>query len=113
MAFLKFAGSVKVPKTVIIAAATINTANALGLTQDVLVTAGNNGVHARGSAHYTDEALDIRSHNFSTEDKHKFVETLRTRLGREYTVLLEDEGLPNEHIHCQVAIAFRAPHSDA
>lgn len=107
MAFLKFAGSVKVPKTVIIAAAAINSANVLGFTGDLFITSGNDSVHARDSAHYADEALDIRTHNMSKENKHLFVETLKTRLGREYTVLLEDEGLANEHCHAQVAIPYR------
>lgn len=101
MAYLKFTGSVVVPKTVIIAAAAINTANVLGLAGDLFVTSGNDSVHMRGSKHYTDEALDLRTHNLTPAEKHLFKTTIQTRLGKDYDVILEDEGGPNEHLHVE------------
>lgn len=101
MAYLKFLGSVVVPKTVIIAAAAINSINSLGIVTDLYVTSGNDGVHARGSKHYTDEALDFRTKNLSTIDKFRFRTMLAVRLGKGYDLILEDENGPNEHLHVE------------
>lgn len=101
MAFLKFTGSVVVPKTTIIAAAAINSFNVLGFSVDLFVTSGNDGVHMRGSKHYSDEALDFRTKTLSKTDKHLFKDTLTQRLGKGYDLVLEDEGGPNEHLHVE------------
>jgi hypothetical protein len=73
---------------------------------DIMVTSINDSNHMAGSRHYTDEAIDIRSNNFKPENKTKFVtefEQYLNSLGtRKFTVLLEDLGIPNEHIHVQV-----------
>jgi hypothetical protein len=101
MAFVKFAGSVKVPKTVIIACAAINTFNVLGFSTELLITSGNDGVHMRGSKHYEDAALDFRTKTLSKNDKHLFKDTLAQRLGVGYDLILEDEDGPNEHLHVE------------
>jgi hypothetical protein len=101
MSFLKFAGSVKVPKTTIIAAAAINSFNVLGFSVDLFVTSGNDGVHMRGSKHYEDAALDFRTKNLSKSDKHLFKEMLAQRLGKGFDLVLEDEDGPNEHLHVE------------
>ena len=101
MAYLKFLGSVRVPKTVIIAAAAINSINSLGIVTDLVITSGNDGVHMRGSKHYTDEALDFRTKNLSMIDKYRLTTTLAIRLGKGYDLVLEDKDGPNEHLHVE------------
>ena len=100
MALIKFKSSVVVPKVTIIAAAVANAANELSLP-DMLVTSGNDSLHMRGSKHYTDDALDIRTKHLSTEQKHALVKTIKRRLGRDYDVILEYEGKINEHAHIE------------
>lgn len=101
MAFLKFKSSVVVPKTVIIAAAAINAWHELQLPGDLTVTSGNDSVHSKGSLHYKDCALDLRSKTLTTVQKHTFAKVLQRRLGRDYDVILEDEGKTNEHLHVE------------
>lgn len=71
--------------------------------QTLVVTSANDGAHAQGSRHYTNEAIDVRSKNFATvEAKQAFAARLQHALGEQFTVLLEDLGGNNEHFHCQV-----------
>lgn len=88
-------------KQAIIAAALINAANELGLSVNMLVTSGNDGLHMRESAHYRNEALDFRTKHLTTAQKHELVAILRRRLGAHYDVILESEGLENEHGHAE------------
>lgn len=71
---------------------------------DVLVvTAGSDGQHMKGSRHYTGEAIDVRSHNFPTlEAKERFREAYQMALGPRFRVLFESVGTNNEHFHAQV-----------
>jgi len=101
MALLKFQPSVVVPKVCIIAAAVVNAANVLKLPVDMLVTSGNDKVHARGSKHYTDEALDFRTHHITLGEKLALLAEVKKRLGRNYDAILEDRGGPNEHLHVE------------
>jgi len=48
----------------------------------------------------TCRAVDFRTHNI-IGDKHALVKLLSRTLGPEYDVILEEEGLPEEHIHVQ------------
>lgn len=98
---LRFVAGVVVPKVTIIAAAAINAANQIGLTTTMFVTSGNDRVHSRGSKHYTDEALDFRTKHLTTKQKHLWARTIKARLGRDYDVILEDEGGNNEHLHVE------------
>lgn len=107
-AYLRFSAAVVVPKTTIIACAFINACNQLGLVGDFYVTSGNDRVHAHNSAHYTDEALDFRTKTMTTAQKHALCVALRIRLGGSYTVILEQEGQMNEHLHVQVRRDLRA-----
>lgn len=82
--------------------------------ETLLITAGRNGKHMPGSRHYTDQALDIRSHTFT--DKLQFVAAVIARLGeaeacvtrtgegfrtkdQQWLGILEGAGTPNEHFH--------------
>lgn len=100
-ALLKFVAGVIVPKSTIIAAAAINAANQLGFECVMYVTSGNDRVHMAGSKHFTDEALDFRTKHLTTEQKHAWTRAVKKRLGRDYDVLLEDEGGNNEHLHVE------------
>jgi len=68
----------------------------------VTITSGIDGAHAEDSGHYQLRALDVRAKNFRTRaGKDAFLAGLRRRLGPRYTVLLESEGKPREHVHIQ------------
>lgn len=69
--------------------------------EGLVITAGTNGHHMTGSKHYTGQAIDLRSKSFVSRDKQAFTEALRRQVGPLYTVLLESEGLANEHWHLQ------------
>lgn len=101
MAFLKFKTGVVVSRQAILAAAIINAANQLGLPQDITITSGNDSTHMKGSRHYTDEALDVRTKNLSSAIKHSLLDTVKKRLGKDYDVILESEGKTNEHMHVE------------
>lgn len=74
-----------------------------GFPTNLTITSINDSKHMEGSRHYTDEAIDIRSHNFeSREQKLDFKMRFNDFLGPKFTVLLESEGKPNEHFHVQV-----------
>ncbi len=72
------------------------------LPADLVVTSINDGPHMKGSRHYTDEALDLRTHNFASRSTRRaFRAYFADRIGPRFTVLLENEGTPDEHIHIQ------------
>jgi hypothetical protein len=100
-ALLKFKSGVVVPKVCIIAAAVVNAANVLGLSVDMVVTAGRDGKHMVGSKHGTDEALDFRTHHLTLDQKKALRTAVKSRLGAGYDVILESLGKPNEHLHVE------------
>lgn len=108
---MKFKSNVKTPMVVVIAVSVLNAANQVGITSDRLCTSGNDSVHDPHSAHYTDEALDFRCHDLTPDQKHGWFAAIQQRLGTTFTVLLEDEGKDNEHIHVQVKKEFRKQQS--
>ena len=72
-----------------------------GQPDDLGVTSINDSEHLRGSRHYVDEALDLRSFNFPSREAKRAWRTHRAGLMPEFTVLLEGEGTPSEHFHIQ------------
>lgn len=71
--------------------------------ENLVITSINDSQHSLNSRHYKNEAIDIRSKNFSNrEEKRLFRVELELVLGKQFRVLLEDEGKPNEHFHIQV-----------
>lgn len=70
--------------------------------EGLVITAGSDGTHMAGSKHYTGEAVDLRSKTLNSTVKSGFIAILRAELGPQFTVLLEGEGTPNEHLHVQV-----------
>ena len=74
-----------------------------GFPTNLTITSINDSKHMEGSRHYTDEAIDIRSHNFEDEaQKLNFILRFGDLLGPKFTILLENSGKPNEHFHVQV-----------
>lgn len=70
---------------------------------DWTITSINDSTHMKGSKHYSDEALDLRSKNFGNSIlKHEFRDRLQFGLGGKFTILIEDEDTPNEHFHIQL-----------
>ena len=73
----------------------------LGL--DLTITSGTDGAHSGPKdPHKTGEAYDVRSHDFSHEQKAQILEVIMGRLehGRFYG-FLEGMNTPTEHFHCQ------------
>lgn len=78
--------------------------------KDWVITSINDGEHMEGSRHYTNEALDLRSKNFKDQStKEAFEAVLQLRLGKKFTVLLENIGKSNEHFHIQVKKGMTFP----
>ena len=92
---LKIKSGVK-PRSLIIAAAAINTAIDIDAPFDVVITSGNDSKHMKGSKHYDDAALDIRRFNIPAKWLDRFLTKLRGRLGGDYQVILE-----KDHIHVE------------
>ena len=83
---------------------------------DIMVTSVNDSTHSPHSRHYTDEALDIRLHNFTDAlQKHTFLNQLVARLNTDPEAIkpncfwgqIENMGTPNEHCHIQVKLGMK------
>jgi hypothetical protein len=73
--------------------------------KEVVITSVNDGKHSQRprSRHYTDEALDLRVRNFTTDaSRQRFLRRLRRALGAGFWVAYESHGKPSAHIHVQV-----------
>ena len=57
--------------------------------------------HGENSLHYIGCAGDVRSHYLNDEEKQQVLDQARAELGREYDLLLEGWGSPNEHFHIE------------
>jgi conjugal transfer mating pair stabilization protein TraG len=67
-----------------------------------VVTSGNDSQHMEGSLHFAGRALDFRTKHMSGGGSAFSVrDQLRVALGPTFTVLLEDFGQANEHLHVQ------------
>jgi hypothetical protein len=74
-----------------------------GQPADLMVTSINDSTHMPTSKHYLDKAVDVRSNSFRDDKAVKaFTSMIGLSLGARYTVLYEDAGTPNAHIHIQV-----------
>lgn len=88
----------------------------LAMPEHLIITSINDGVHSPNSRHYTNEAIDIRSHNFSSrEAKRAFRQSFEEFLNyhpiltsyipirnNKFRILFENVGKTNEHFHVQV-----------
>jgi hypothetical protein len=100
MSELKVKSTVR-PRSLVIAAAVINAANEIKLDVDMLITSGNDSKHMKNSKHYSDNALDFRSHHLDVDNCQRLMKIIRRRLGKAYQVILENLMKPNEHIHIE------------
>ena len=64
--------------------------------QELVITAGTDGVHSPSSMHYYGYALDFRSRYFTEEQKKEIVQSLRILLGDLYDVVEH-----STHIHVE------------
>lgn len=67
--------------------------------QIAVITSARDGVHMKGSKHYTGEALDLRSYYFNGFERQEIHFELRNALGADYDVVLE-----KDHIHVEFDI---------
>lgn len=67
-----------------------------------VITSLMEGQHMEGSKHYKGLAVDIRSHIIDQEELSKIIVMCQNALGENFKLILEDTGLPNEHLHLQV-----------
>lgn len=66
------------------------------------LTSGTDGEHGESSLHYLGMALDFRTKDIEkVNDKRAMIAEVRAILGRDYDVIFEDEGRPNEHLHIE------------
>lgn len=72
------------------------------LIGDIVITSVNDSKHSENSAHYRNEAVDIRCNDRPKHIDRLMVDALRHTLGDKFFVLYEGEGTPNEHIHVQL-----------
>jgi hypothetical protein len=80
----------------------------------LVITSINDGTHVANSRHYSNEAIDLRSHTFPSERAKRefrasFEYALNLRPGRTlfdpplFRVMYESAGKANQHFHIQVA----------
>ena len=69
------------------------------------ITSCNDGDHMVGSLHYKGFAFDVRTHDIVLQSRGTYLTSLvtevKTMLGPEFDVLLEDLAGPNEHMHVE------------
>lgn len=72
--------------------------------KDVVITSGNDGRHSRGSLHYSNKAIDLRSNILSNKDQHALADRLQRALGSNYEVISETyrNHPANDHIHIEL-----------
>lgn len=71
---------------------------------DLVITSGTDGLHSGPlDPHHTGEAYDVRSHDFSQEQKDLILAQINTMLGDRFYGFLEAPGQDNEHFHWQRA----------
>lgn len=71
---------------------------------DLVITSACDGAHSGpNDPHHRGEAYDVRTHDFTGEQKDQVLALVMQYLGWErFYGFLEDPGLPNEHFHFQV-----------
>ena len=67
----------------------------------IVITSMNDGVHKEGSFHYSGRAADIRSKTFAREAVQNTVDRFKLAWDKDYDLIWESKGLPNEHLHLE------------
>lgn len=75
------------------------------LAMDLVITSACDGAHSGpDDPHHRGEAYDVRSHDFTSDEKDKFLATVMLLLGQDrFYGFLEASGTDNEHFHFQVS----------
>ena len=63
---------------------------------DCVVTSAVDGVHSRGSRHYSGSAVDIRTRSLDAEKRPSFAACIADNLGEDFDVILE-----RTHLHVE------------
>jgi hypothetical protein len=73
------------------------------LAMDLVITSACDGEHSGpADPHHSGEAYDVRSHDFTPDEKDKLLATVMAVLGWDYFYgFLEAAGTDNEHFHFQ------------
>jgi hypothetical protein len=66
-----------------------------------VMTSGLDGKHRKDSLHYSGYAEDWQTKDLPDNKKYLMVKEVRAALGSQYDVLLEYDGLPDEHLHIE------------
>lgn len=66
-----------------------------------VVTSGNDSVHGTNSLHPSGRALDFRTKHIPMIDKVPLLNAIKTALGAQWDVILENVGMDNEHCHAE------------
>lgn len=71
---------------------------------DLVITSGHEDStrHSHTSFHYAGAAVDLRTHTIPRPALRQVVSSIAGRLGRDFDVILEDEGRDNEHLHIEL-----------
>ena len=67
----------------------------------VTITSVLDGKHMQGSLHHEGRAIDLRSKHIPRKDLLQAHASLKASMGPDWDVLLEKQGLPNEHFHIE------------
>jgi len=70
---------------------------------DLTITSGTDGAHSGpDDPHHRGEAYDVRTHDFTPEQKQAVLAAIQNASGPLFYAFLESPNTDNEHIHCQV-----------
>lgn len=86
------------------------TAATLGYPKPI-ITSGNDSQHSAGSAHGSNNAIDLRcnsANGMNSTTCRKWVVTLQYALGDDYDVIYEDYGNGNSHVHVAYRPGYRS-----
>lgn len=73
------------------------------LDLDLIITSACDGLHSGVSdPHHRGEAYDIRSHDFTDDQKDRILAEIREILGPAFYIFLESPNSDSEHFHAQV-----------
>ncbi len=69
--------------------------------KEFVLTSCVEGRHAKGSLHPAGGAFDCRTKNIAPAELDGAISALRTALGSDFDIVLEERGKPNEHVHVE------------
>lgn len=70
-------------------------------TIPVITSIWDADAHSSVSLHYIGCAADVRSKTLNSRHKSKVLQTVQSKLGSDFDLILEAEGEPHEHFHLE------------